>query len=44
MPTFGLTVDYVGMDVRVKFGDSALNSAELFDSLPAAPALRTFVQ
>ena len=32
------------MDVRVKFGDSMLNSADFFNALPAAPVLRTFVQ
>ena len=29
----GAAVGWVGVDVRVKFDDSTLNSAELFDSL-----------
>ena len=32
------------MDVLVKFGDSRLPVAELFDSLPVRPVLRTLVQ
>ena len=32
------------MDIRVKFGDSMLNSGQIIQLLPAAPVLRTFVQ
>ena len=32
------------MAARVKFSDSTLKVAELFDSLPVEPVLRTFVQ
>ena len=39
-----VAIHYVGVDVRVKFGDSSFRLTELFDSLPAAPVLHTFVQ
>ena len=36
----GAAEDKVALDVCVKIGDSTLNVAFLFDSLPAAPVLR----
>ena len=39
-----MAIELVNTDVRVKFGDSTLDSDRLFDSLPAAPVLLTCVQ
>ena len=39
-----IAVDWVGMNVRVKFGVSTLNSGRIIRLLPVAPILRTFVQ
>ena len=40
----GVAVAYANMDVCVKFGDTRLSRAELFDSFPVGPVLRYFVQ
>ena len=40
----GVAVDWVRVDVRVKFGDSRLQMAELFDSLTDVPVFCTFLQ
>ena len=43
--TSGVAVDYVVMDVRATFGESALNSGRSILLWPAGPVLRiTFVQ
>ena len=39
-----VAVDYICMDVHVNFGDSMLNVAELFGSLPVGPVLPTYMK
>ena len=39
-----MAFDYVGIDVRAKFGDSILNSCRIIRLWPTRPALRSFVQ
>ena len=40
----GAALDYVGMDVPDKFGDSRLNSGLIIWLYPAGPVLNTFAQ
>ena len=39
-----VVLDYVGMDICAKFGDSRLNNGRIILLWPVGPVLRTFVQ
>ena len=39
-----MTVDYIGVDVRAKFGDSRLKTGRIIRLFPTGPVLRTLVQ